>query len=105
MRKLHEVIEYNYEGVTVAIKINYIKQQISLVDIHGNRLQDVKDKEFRFNNTNGKHWPKIMDAMKKATEEALVRMKEGTPKPPLNPFFDIDNAPDHPINNGTRLTS
>jgi hypothetical protein len=76
---------YTHEGIDIYVKINYLKQQISLVDVKGNRMRDVQDKLFRFNNTNGKSWPKIMDSMKCATESAIDRMEVlPTPTQPQN---------------------
>jgi len=73
MRHLHEVIEYDYKGIKVCVKINHIAGKVSLVDRASYDWQSIEKKQWIFADRGleyMKGWQTILDAMKYAIAEA-----------------------------------
>jgi len=73
MKHIHEVIEYEHKGIKVFVKINHLKNTVSLVYIQDNTFDGVEDKRWLFADRGleyMKGWQNILDAMKYAVGEA-----------------------------------
>jgi hypothetical protein len=79
MKPVHEVLMYEHKGIKVAVKINYMKKEISLVEINGDSYPEIKNKLWVFADCTipyAKAWQNIFDAMSFATKEAIKRLDE-----------------------------
>ena len=79
MKQLVQIEEYEHKGVTVIIKINYMKEEISVVECTGKRSSDFKDKHWIFANRGSGYiesWCIILDAIKFAVKEANDKLKK-----------------------------
>jgi hypothetical protein len=78
MKPVHEIIKYTHKGITIPVQINYIKKQISLVEINRENLDGVDKKQYIFaarTLSYTKAWLTILDAMKYAVTEANKRLE------------------------------
>lgn len=73
METIHEVIKYTHKDIDIYVKINHIKGEVSLVEIKGRSMNDVKNKGWLFVDRSLEYmngWQNILDAMKYAIGEA-----------------------------------
>jgi hypothetical protein len=73
MKTIHEVLEFEHKGIKVCVKINHLKHNVALVDLKGDRYENVENKKWVFADRGleyMKSWQYILDAMKYAISEA-----------------------------------
>ena len=73
MKKLKETVSFTKNGIEVFVRIDYINNQIDLVEKVPHTASDFKIKNWNFVNRGVEYiggWLKILDAMKYAMEEA-----------------------------------
>ena len=73
MKTIHEVLEFEHKGIKVCVKINHLKHNVALVDLKGDRYENVENKKWVFADRGLEYmrsWQDILDAMKHAISEA-----------------------------------
>ncbi len=77
-KPLAENYVHVYEGIRVAVHINYIEGLITLIDENPKNPSAVQGKQWIFRNRSLDYmggWLEIMDAMKSAVSEAADKLK------------------------------